>query len=151
MKLEKLVNAKNRVLVRRYFYLREDKQPYFLFDTENCTLTLYKHTANGAVNFPLGKLIDREIFLNAHKPVVLFVVEKKRFIAMGDRVFQIDLPNIRITHYKGLIISQLTIIAGDEIIVARYVTPWWRIIFDDGMHPDLHFPLEYFSTNLNWG
>ncbi|MGX5730798.1 hypothetical protein ACWKWK_09740 [Pseudoxanthomonas beigongshangi] len=136
------VDASNKVLIRRHSAFNTLQQPLFYYSPESGDIDPEPNIRLEAS----GWLIDFEKVIAGASRVIFFRHIGRHYISLGDRVFEIGEKKSSVKHRRGILVSELKIIdeRGGEHAV-KYVTPWWRLIFDDGSHPDLQFPLEAFS------
>lgn len=134
------MDASNDVFVRRYSKYSTLKQPIFLFDVALGLLTKVQHG-----NPVTGWLIDYEIVISGKQQVVFFSMDGRKYIAFGNNVYPCSDKDLTYTHRRGLFVSRFVVKSVDSILDKTvYLTPWWRLLFDDGSHPDSNFPIEYF-------
>ncbi|MGN7832515.1 hypothetical protein ACTJI2_12965 [Pseudoxanthomonas sp. 22568] len=136
------VDASNRVLIRRHSAFNTLQQPLFHYSPETGKIDPEPNIRLEAS----GWLIDFEKVIAGASRVIFFRHDGARYISLGNRVFEMGKKKSSVEHRRGVFVSELKIVdeRGGEHTV-KYVTPWWRLIFDDGSHPDLQFPLEAFS------
>ena len=135
-------DASSKILVRRHSVFNTLKQPLFYYSPESGNIDPEPNVGLEAG----GWLVDFEKIVAGARRVIFFRYEGRRYISLDDRVFEIGETKASVFHQRGFFVSELKIVdeRGGEHAV-KYVTPWWRLAFDDGSHPDLQFPLEAFS------
>jgi len=135
-------DVSNKVLVRRHSAFNTLQQPLFYYSPESGDIVPESNVGLEAS----GWLVDFEKVVIGARRVIFFRHDGGHYISLDDRFFEIGKEKSSVTHHRGILISELKIVdeRGDEHAV-KYVTPWWRLVFDDGSHPDLQFPLEAFS------
>ena len=93
----------------------------------------------------MGWLVDTEKILGPPRSVVFFEDDGKKYVAIGSVVSQLTGAE-QIRHHRGVLFSTFELTNGqDSIAKITYVTPWWRIIFDDGSHTETNFPLKFLA------
>lgn len=135
-----VVNASDRIIVRRY---NLSGASLAAFEFDQSTGLIEQVDCEGSRS--CGWLIDFERVLSGPRRVLFYEAGHRKFVALGDRVFALDV--VRVKHRKGCLSSSLEVLSpdggGGQV---RYLTPWWRLLWDDGSHPDLQFPLEYLAN-----
>ena len=72
-------------------------------------------------------------------------LDGQRIVGMMGRAFHLGVE-VTLVHHHGPIVSSLSVMEkGSPLASLKYLTPWWRSLWDDGSHPDLNDPLRYFS------
>jgi hypothetical protein len=68
-------------------------------------------------------------------------------LSVAGRVLPIDDKSTRVTHDRGMVFSRFTVTSGEsQVAEHQYVTPWWRVLTDDGMFPERRFPLAVLTS-----
>lgn len=128
-----------RILVRRYSRHDLDSQPFHSFDPDS---GLIEPAAPGIA---AGWLVEGERIIEGGGGVVFCEQDGVRFVGISARAFELD-ETVRLVHEHGALVSRLSVVdAGGVAAHLRYLTPWWRNLFDDGSHPDLNDPIRYLS------
>ena len=135
-------DASDKVLIRRHSAFNTLRQPLFYYSPESGQLEPAPTPGTEAS----GWLVDFEKVVSGAKRVIFFRRDGDSCVSLGRDVFVIGGGRSSIAHTRGILFSELKVMdeARREHVV-KYITPWWRLIFDDGSHPDLQFPLEAFS------
>ena len=138
-------NVASSVFVRRHSAYNTMNQPVFLFDPSSGRL---ERQLDGSIRTN-GWLVDFEKVISGPKRIIFFQRDNRRYVALDGNVLEFGADIENVSHIRGRLVSTLTLSPVSEPnIYVRYVTPWWRLIFDDGSHPDLHFPLAVFSEQF---
>ncbi|WP_150411274.1 MULTISPECIES: hypothetical protein [Xanthomonas] len=131
----------NKILVRRYRVYDPLEQDVFVYSGGELN---FFASGDKSLNVA-GWLVDWEKILRGPKRIIFFEDDGFKFIDVGGLVFKIE-HGVEVHCVRNIFISKLSVINnGVPAASVTYLTPWWRLIFDDGSHPDLQFPLEYFS------
>lgn len=141
-------SADETILVQRYTSHDVAEKPRFYFYPESGKLHVAPEgLGDDAVR---GWLVDRELVFSGARQVIFFRSGEKRCIALGSRIFEIHAGKSTVVHKRRIVVSELKVIdeVGNEFKV-RYMTPWWRLVFDDGMFPELQFPLKEFAKQIS--
>jgi hypothetical protein len=136
------VAVDHNIIIQRYSAFDKPEQPYFLFNIDSGHLEK-QHNAFGVRK---GWLVDFEQAMRGAKCVIFFAYNGGKFVALDKCIYQIGEGFSAVSHKCKGFFSELQLVdSHGEAHLVTYLTPWWRLIFDDGMFPDSHFPLEYFS------
>ncbi|MEL4891642.1 hypothetical protein PQU63_04090 [Xanthomonas protegens] len=135
----------NKILVRRYRVYDPLEQDVFVYGGGELN---FFSSGNKDLNVA-GWLVDWEKILRGPKCIIFFEDDGFKFIDVGGLVFKIG-HGVEVHCVRNIFISKFSVLNnGVPAASVTYLTPWWRLIFDDGSHPDLQFPLEYFSKLWN--
>jgi hypothetical protein len=134
-----------RVIVRRYSPTKTMDQPIFCYLPASGKL---EEVEEGAANIR-GWLVDIEKVASGPSVVVFYRENGKGYIAAGKHVIEVGPESGSVSHHRGPLFSTLLVEGNDgSRICVRYLTPWWRLVADDGSHTDLQFPLEAFASQI---
>lgn len=138
--------ASRSILVERYARYPAENVRRYSFNPDTGALS----PAEVCTSEVSGWLVELERVIDGEKRVIFFRDKHRRCVALGARTFEIGPRRCTVSHKKGCLFSQLIIVdeAGYRHSV-KYVTPWWRLVFDDGMFPELQFPLKEFAKQIS--
>jgi len=138
--------ASSSILVERYARYTAEKVRWYSFNPDTGALSPVEVCASEVS----GWLVDMERVTHGEKRVIFFRDKHRRCVALGARTFEIGPGRCTVSHKRGWLFSQLIIVdeAGYGHSV-KYVTPWWRLVLDDGMFPELQFPLKEFAKQIS--
>lgn len=135
----------NDFFVRRYRVYNPLKQPVFGY-SDGILISNHSNYSNEKIS---GWLVDWEKVISGPKRVIFYEFEGCKCVDVDGARFKID-GDLMLKHKRGLLFSRFSIVKGGVAMCEMlYFTPWWRLMFDDGSHSDLHFPLKYFSKIWN--
>jgi hypothetical protein len=136
-----------RVLVRRFSAYEPRHDPLFWYTPATGELRAAQDDVAGVEE--IGWLVDREWVVRGEKRILLYPRAGRRFIVLGSTEFEIGEDKCNVEHYKSMLLSEFKVLSADGIFRSvKYVTPWWRLILDDGMFPELLFPLEFLAQRF---
>lgn len=133
----------NKILIKRFTLSGPKQQRAFLYNWEDSSLELVP-TSDARAE---GWLLDGEVVIKGPREVLFVDAYRGRRIVLGGKVFPI--PESQVLHTRGMLTSRFTVSNGFDECSVVYLTPWWRLILDDGSHPDLQFPLEAFARKYS--
>lgn len=134
-------NKPEKILVREFPNTKESQSKLFVFEPETGN---FQETENISGYDPkVGWFVRDEIFLIPGTKVVFFRDGVFSFIWIDGDKFCLNEAETRVFHKKGLLVSTLEVHSSHKEKIVRYITPWWRCLFDDGMFPEMQFHLEY--------
>lgn len=140
---------KNEIILAQYSIFRSKKNKRYSYDLDS-------HEISESLDFestPSGWVVDMERILKGPNEIAFFTFDGEKYIASGNGLYK-QSDGYLANHKKGIFISKLSIKKTEKdstnLLYIEYITPWWRLIFDDGQFPDTCFPIEYLLSLHGW-
>jgi hypothetical protein len=139
------VEIKDKIIIEKYDPWKAKCR--FIFDPKTCSLNTYHNNSNN--NYYHGWLIDMEKVISGPKQMIFFKVDDECYISFYCNTLNINKSYV-LHHKTSIIFSYFYIIFENKIICkVKYLTPWWRYIFDDGLVGISLYPFRVIAKNWN--